>query len=168
MNKGEVHRLLKGNFARFLRPFDPFGTWDWWWSGMMVIVWWSWPQFCDKSAPIVGRSGHNRTAIRSHDRESCFVTAVRWRSGAQESPTSPRWDEDRGGSWPPDGDRAIAMCPRNASDRERSWPSTQCFVSRKITTIHAVSPIAKNHICPMKRSNCDEDWMPLAPPRVTR
>ena len=62
---------------------------------MATIEWRSWPinwrhcgsQFGVESAPIPGRSGHQRSAIVSHDRESCLVIVVRWRSRAPEYST---------------------------------------------------------------------------------
>ena len=65
------------------------------WS--VLIRWWrSWPQFRGKSAPIAGRSGHDRTAIVSHDSRSRVPAAVRWRSSAPESSTR-RHNERRSG-----------------------------------------------------------------------
>ena len=112
-------------------------------------MWSSWTQFRDKSAPIAGRSGHDQTAIVSHDRESCFVAAVRWRFGAPESPTHRQGEmkigEDRGHlmeiarsrcvhAMPPiakDRDRPCSASdrdhPRRVFDREKSHPSDEAI-----------------------------------------
>ena len=138
---------FKGNFCPIFAV-----VWSVRGSGLMATIgrgsgfitwWWLWLQFHDKSAPIAGRSGHDRTAIVSHDRESCVVATVRWRSGAPESPTHR-----------PSEMKILAIWWRSHGRNV----STQCLRSRKIVTVHAVSLIAKNHVCPMKRSSYDEDW----------
>ena len=60
--------------------------------GSVLIYWWrSWPQFCGKSAPIAGRSGHDRATIASQsgvDRTVDVPPITAWWSGTTRSSDS--------------------------------------------------------------------------------
>ena len=140
-----IYRLLKGNFTWFLRPFDPFRTWDWWPRshgdrgpshggdrGLNFAI--NQPRSRGDRATITQRSDHDRTAIVSHDHESCLVAAVRWRS--------------RGRSW-------LRIWCR--SDAPKSSTPSPCFARPmeigRSRCVHAVPPIAKDRDRPHNASD---------------
>ena len=100
----------------------------------------SWPinwrrcgsQFDVESAPIAGRSDHNRTAIVSHDRGSNVIAAVGsyqvgWAvliTQSSSSSVSRLMEIHRLMKRPPsDGDLMLHASPQREEDRASPWPS---------------------------------------------
>ena len=107
---------------------------------MATIVRQSWPinwrrhgsQFDVESAPIAGRSGHDRTAIVSHDRGSNVIDVVRydqvgWAVPIARSSSSSicrPMEIHRSMKCPPsDGDLTLHASPQREEDRAFPWPS---------------------------------------------
>ena len=100
--------------------------------------------FASIEAMIVLDRVQNRAAIGPQSRvdrgSSRKTTAVRWRLSwafDQAIHSVPCRARVRGKSGPSDGDHAVAMCPRNAFDREGSRPSTPCLQSQNIATVRS-------------------------------
>ena len=91
------------------------------------------PRFGGELAPIVGRSGHDRTAILSHDRESNKIAAVR---------------SDQVGWAVPIASRVCRYAPRDAARSMRIQPS-RCVAkvresSGSIVVVRSRSP--RDHV----------------------
>ena len=131
------------------------GLWHCWWSGVVVIVWWSWPQFCDKSAPNCGIGPRS-----NRDRESwSWVLLRRCRSmkirRCRESHTSPRWDEDLGRLMEIARSQCIHATPTIAKDldrphcisnRERSRPSDEATCDRDVFDLMKIKRSSQRHV----------------------
>ena len=132
-----------------------------------------------REAMITLDHGHDRTTIGPrlrHDwatmasRSGLDLSAVRWRSRPDEDLTrqrapciahlmeigrsrelhaSPRWDEDRGGSWPSDGDQMITTCPRGAPrsrNRKRSRPSDEATCDCNMFDLMKIGRSSQRHV----------------------
>ena len=91
----EEHRFLKRILAQKSWPFDAVVGEIWWGRGSDSLgrhrgfnLATNRAGFSGELAPIVGRSGHDRTAIVSHDRGSLLIAAVWSSSIAEDGSTS--------------------------------------------------------------------------------
>ena len=231
-NKREIHRFLKGNFARRSWPIDAvvgaicrgrescsLGI-DRGFNSATNLLQFRFRKHHDR-AKIASWSFHDRVAIgprswvncdlnpqwmpfndRGDDsttkdprsqldratiavRSDCnrgvlpwVVLAVRWSlrlDGDRTFQKGPRVAKVRWRSWPSDGDRPVAMCLRNAPDRERSRPHDEDLMKIRsrpwsttiksrwesnasdASTCHQVSPLIRFHLCPFCSTCFDED-----------